>query len=126
MGVLVAATAEMAPPPFACPSSLVTRSLTLRLCCLSDTRVEHHDGLIRLDCFPDLHHLLEQLALLLMPSGGINDDDLEFRRLEALHAGRSDRDGICLGVRAVEGDTCFRGVLLKLVEGARTESVCAD
>jgi hypothetical protein len=66
MGVCVAATADMAPPPAAAPSVLVmtmapksAASLKARAWDSADGSVEHHDCLVGGNGGLDLHHLVE-------------------------------------------------------------------
>jgi hypothetical protein len=99
---------------------------TLSLCSLSYTGIQHEHRLVGLDRLANLHHLLEQLRLLLMPPRGIDDDDLEPFLLKFRHTLAGDGDGIRLSVRAEVGYFGFGCGLSGLVEGTSTEGVGAD
>lgn len=99
----------------------------LTLCRLTYGRVKHHNGHVWFDGRRDRHHLLEQLRLLLVTSGRVDDDHIEtFCRemkpamlrtqltfAEFLHSDRGDRNRVGLGVRAVEGNLRLRSVSVR-------------
>jgi len=93
---------------------------------LTDTGIQDQHGHVRLDRLPDLHHLLEQLRLLLVPTGRVDNDDIEAFLFELRHALSSNRNRVRLSVRAEVSNLGLRGRLPGLVERARTERVCAD
>ncbi len=93
---------------------------------LTDTSVQNHNSHIRLHGLPNLYHLLKQLRLLLMPSRRVHNNDLKPLLLELCHTLRRNRHWVRLGVRAKVGDLGFCRGLSRLVEGTRTEGVCAD
>lgn len=65
---------------------------------LTDASIKDEYGHIWLDCFPYLYHLLEQFRFLFMPTGRVDDDDIEPFLLKLCDTLGSDRDGICFGV----------------------------
>lgn len=67
----------------------------------------------RSDCTRYSHHLLKQLALLLVPPRRINDNDVEPLLAELFDTEGSDGNGVSLGVGAVEGNFGFRGIPIK-------------
>lgn len=106
-------------------STLLERP-TLRLRRLPNTRIQHQHRHIRAHRLTNLHHLRKQLALLLMPPTGINNNDLKPLLLKFCNALRGNGDWVRLGVGPEVGDFGFCGGLSCLVEGAGAEGVCAD
>ena len=92
----------------------------------TDTSVQNHDRHIGLYSFTDLHHLLEQLRLLLVPSGCIHNDHLKPLLLELRHALRGDRDRVRLSVGPEVRNLGLGSRLSSLVEGTSTEGIGAD
>ena len=74
----------------------------------------------------DLHHLFEQLAFLLVPTGSIDNDDLKLLFLELCDTLAGNGDGIRLRVRAEVGDLGFSCRLSSLIEGTSTEGISAN
>ena len=60
--------------------------------------IEHQHSHVRLHCLTDLHHLLEQLTLLLMPTTRIDNDNFESFLLEFCDTLSSNGDGVRLRV----------------------------
>ena len=65
---------------------------------LTYTCIQNHHSLVWLDSFPYLYHLLEELGLLLVTSGRIDDDDIETLLLELCDTLSSNGDRVCLRV----------------------------
>lgn len=55
---------------------------TLSFSSLTNTGIQYEDSHIWVDSLPNLHHLLKQLRLLLVPTRGINYDNIETLFLE--------------------------------------------
>lgn len=64
----------------------------------TDGTVQHENAHVGLHSLANLHHLLEELALLTMATRSVDDDDLEALRAELGNTSESDGDGIRLGV----------------------------
>lgn len=99
---------------------------TLRLRRLPNTRIQHQHRHIRPHRLPNLHHLREQLALLLMPPTRIHNNNLKSLLFEFRDALCGDGDGVRLGVGSEVRDFGFGGGLSSLVERACAEGVGAD
>ena len=97
----------------------------LRFCGLADGGVQDHDRLVGLHRLLDLHHLVEEVLLLPVPTRRIHNDDLEALLLELVHALLRHRHGVRLRVASKVGDLGARRVLLELVEGTGAEGVGA-
>lgn len=89
----------------------------------TNARVENHDSHVGLHSFADLHHLLEELGLLLMSTRCIHDDDLEPLLLELGYTLRRNGDRIGLGVRTEVCDLRLRGGLSRLVKSTGTKRI---
>lgn len=104
----------------------IMESFGLRITSLTNTSVHDENGSVRLDGGLDLEHLVEQGLLLLVSTGGIDDDDLVLLLAEEGYALVGDLDRITLVLVPKEGALDLRGVHLELLEGARSERVCAN
>ena len=65
-----------------------------------------------------LSHLLKQRLFLLMPPGGVHNDEVMAGLLELIHALGCYHRWVCLCVGPVEGYLHLCGILLQLVKGA--------
>jgi hypothetical protein len=74
----------------------------------------------------DFNHFLEQLFLLTMSSGGIDDNDAVFLFPETFYTLCCYYSRISLCVRSKERNPRFNGILFKLIKGTSTEGVCTD
>ena len=103
----------------------IFESFTLSFGLLSDTRIQHHDGLIGLDGSLDLHHLVEEVLFLPMSTAGVDDDDLELLLFELIDAILGHDDRIRLRQRAVVWDLGLGGILFQLIERAGSKGIRA-
>jgi len=78
--------------------STVFKGTTLGLGSLTNASVKDKYGHVWLDSFPNLYHLLEELRFLFMPTGRVNDDDVEPFLLEFCDTLCSDGDRIGFGI----------------------------
>jgi hypothetical protein len=106
--------------------SAILEGTTLSLSSLTDASVEDQYGHVRLDSFPDLYHLLEQFRFLFMPTGCIDDDDVEPFFLELCDTLCGDGDGVGFSVGSEVCNLGFGSRLSRLVEGTGTEGISTD
>ena len=93
---------------------------------LTDGRIEDHDGLVRRHSLLDLDHLVKEILLLSVTTGGINNDDFELFLFEFVDTFSCDNDGIGLGQTTIVGDLGLGRILLELIEGTGTEGIGAN
>lgn len=79
---------------------------------LTDRAVEDEHRHVGLDRLLNLDHFVEQFALLSMPPGGVDDDDVEALRAELLDTLQGDRDRVRLGVATGRRGQCQRALMV--------------
>merc|ERR1719228_563671 len=106
--------------------NLLLKCFSLSLTSLSNTSIHHKHHIVRPYSITDCQHLLKQTVFLLVPSTGINYNDLKTLSFEHVHTIPSNHCRVHLCVTPIERYPSLGSILLQLVISPSSEGVSTD